>query len=579
MSQRPQPLNLSTIIFVVVVMLAMAATASAATLETEMVPMDDGTRLATDIFKPDGQGPWPVLLFRTPYNKNSERDGNRQLADNNGTVIVVQDLRGRFASEGTDCVFRCDKEDGAQTIRWVDEQPWSNGTIVSTGGSARGIAQYMHAAAGPEALDAMWVQVATPTLYDHGIYWNGVFRQSLMTRWLKAQGSSFFLDQVEAHPTKDGFWDPVQTQDDWGNVDVPVVHWGGWYDVFSQGTIDAYRGYQLQGGPGARGEQKLVMGPWVHGGADGGPQGDLQYPSNAYEGGPFAENMYIRWLSHHLGIRDQSEWLEDLPSVYYYVMGAAGEPAAPGNEWRTNDQWPPESEPVRMYFQPEGGLSASCPPKDGGTTDYSYDPNDPSPTRGGNNLRIKAGPVDQRPIEQRDDVVVFETPKLNEPMEITGRVKAHLSASIDAAETDLMVRITDVYPDGRSMLVLDAPARVTSSGGDVAEITVDLWSTSIILAAGHKLRVSVTSSNAPRFRPHPQPADVSVHHSLEHPSYLVLPDPGASEDAVVRCEQWESDAEAADSACQSSGRGPAPGTFVMFLIGFVSIAARRLQRR
>lgn len=574
MSRRLQRLKRSAALCVVAALLATAATANAATLETEMVPMEDGTELATDIFKPDGQGPWPVLLFRTPYNKMSERAGKRDIADNNDVVVVVQDLRGRFASEGTDCVFRCDKSDGARTIGWIDEQPWSNGTVVSNGGSARGIVQYMHAAAGPEALDAMWVRVATPTVYDHGIYWNGVFRQSLMTLWLEAQGSSFFLEEVRDHPTRDGFWDSVQTEDDWGNVDVPAVHWGGWYDVFSQGTIDAYRGYQHQGAPGARGNQRLVMGPWVHGGADGGRQGDLQYPDNAFEGGPFAEDMYVRWLSHHLGIRDHSQWLEDLPTVFYYVMGAVGEPSAPGNEWRTDDQWPPASQPVRMYLQPGGGLAASCPPDDGSTTDYSYDPNDPSPTRGGNNLRIEAGPVDQRPVEQRDDVVVFETPTLEEPMEITGRVEAHLSASVDVAETDLMVRMTDVYPDGRSMLVLDAPARVNSPDGDVVEVTVDLWSTSIILAQGHKLRVSITSSNAPRFQPHPQPADVSIHHSLEHPSYLVLPDPSAEEGAVVQCDD---DADSTDDvgssgcSCSSAGGGPAPASLLVLLVGLIKV--------
>jgi hypothetical protein len=389
------------------------------------------------------------------------------------------------------------------------------------------------------------------------------------------------LEKVREHPTKDGFWDSVQTEDDWGNVDVPTVHWGGWYDVFSQGTIDAYRGYQLDGAPGARGTQKLVMGPWVHGGADGGPQGDLEYPSNAFEDGPFAQDLYVRWLSHHLGIRDHSDWIENLPNVHYYVMGAVGDPGAPGNEWRTNDTWPPQSQPVRMYLQPGGGLAASCPPEDGGTTDYTYDPNDPSPTRGGNNLRIKAGPVDQRPVEQRDDVIVFETPVLEEPMEITGRVEAHLSTSVDVDETDLMVRMTDVYPDGRSMLVLDAPARVTPTDDEVVDVTVDLWSTSIILAEGHKLRVSITSSNAPRFRPHPQHADVSIHHSAEHLSYLVLPDPGADAGAVVRCEEQSDvtdDAPSSGCGCRASEGGPAPTSLLLVLMGVVAVRRQRCSR-
>lgn len=569
--------------FLTLALQATATNADAATRKSVMIPMNDGTKLATDVFLPDGGGPWSTLLYRTPYNRKGSRKGQRKVANNYGVAVVVQDTRGRFESEGTDCVFRCDTRDGAATIAWIRKQSWSNGKIVSRGGSALGIAQYMHAVANPKGLEAMWVQVGTPKLYDHAMFWDGVFRKSMIENWLSGQMSTFFLKKIKAHPTEDSFWDSVQTEDDYGKVNVPAVHWGGWYDIFSQGTIDAFKGYQHQGGAGARGKQKLVMGPWVHGAWNKQQkQGELMYPKNAFQGGPFKRKLPTRWLAHYLGLQDHSQWIKNYPAVHYYVMGDVSDPSAPGNTWRTASDWPPDAAPVRMYLQPNGGLEERCPPSGGGKTSYSYDPADPVPTKGGNNLTIQSGPLDQRSIESRNDVVVWETPKLQNPMEITGRVKARLFVSTDTKDTDLVVRMTDVYPDGRSMLVLDAPVRLAARNGDksldfvqpgrVVEAVVDLWSTSIILDQGHRLRISISSSNSPRFWPNPNDgstygektsptkAHVSIHTSKQYPSYLLAPDPSRAGQMITRCDSAAAESDPMDrDTSVSTDTSPAPG--------------------
>ncbi|RLB53032.1 MAG: hypothetical protein DRJ42_13105 [Deltaproteobacteria bacterium] len=518
---------------------------------TETVAMRDGTGLATDVYLPAATPPFPVLVYRTPYDKAGMRDQANAVTAAADVAVVVQDTRGRFASAGVDCIFRCELGDGLgdgeDTLTWIDAQSWSNGTVVTDGGSALGIVQYMQAPTNPPGLTAMFVQVATPSMYDHAFFQGGVLRQAMMEGWLEAQGSAFFLDDVRAHPTYDAFWESVQTENRFGDVRVPVVHTGGWYDIFSQGTLDAFVGYQHRGGDGARGQQKLVMGPWTHSGlSQAGLQGELLYPDHAAAptGLP---SILITWLLYYLGLTPDRTALDAIPTVQYFTMGDVDDPTAPGNEWRSADDWPIPAAPVRFHLQPLGGLAESCPGDDGGVSAYRYDPADPSPTRGGANLILPAGPMDQSSIEARSDVVVFETPPLGGAVEVTGRVRAHLFVTADVVDTDLMVRLTDVYPDGRSMLVLDGAARVAArngndrldliAAGDTVEIDVDLWSTSLIFAAGHRVRVSITSANAPRFLPSsndgtnyggdatPVVANVQIGHSTSRASFIELPDP------------------------------------------------------
>ncbi|MBI5534461.1 MAG: CocE/NonD family hydrolase [Deltaproteobacteria bacterium] len=543
--------------------------------------MRDNVRLATDIYLPtSGAGPWPVVLHRTPYGKAGFGDAAKNLQGAQ-VASIAQDTRGRFDSEGTDCIFGCDGngtlKDGLDTMLWLQQQPFFNGKLVTWGGSATGIVQYMAATASPPDLTAMWVQVATPTLYDHILFQGGVFRKELLEGWLKAQGSEFFLQDIAAHPLNDSFWAPVQTANAYGAVQVPAMHWGGWYDIFTQGTIDAFVGYQHQGGAGAKGTQKLVMGPWTHGGIGTVHQGELTYPSNAAGPPAGSDQILLTWLSHYLGLQPNQAAIDAIPAVQYYVMGAAGEANAPGNVWRSANDWPVPAAPIRQYLHSQGLLAEECPSASDPPSLYTYDPSNPSPTLCGGNLTIPAGPCDQTSAEARSDIVVFSTPVLTSPMEITGRIKAHLWVSADVPDTDVAVRMTDVYPDQRSMLVQDGILRLATRGkndslqmlasGEVIEAVIDLWSTSIIINAGHRLRISVTSSNSPRFRPSPNdgtsygapsnpvPAHVILHHSADRPSYIELPNPQRKESEVVVCG-----AAGAGGSGGSGGSGGASGS-------------------
>lgn len=537
---------------------------------TEMVPMRDGVRLATDVFLPEGEGPWPVILVRTPYSRDGA--GVEGYPDA-GVVGVAQDMRGRFDSEGVDMVFTTDRADGADTMAWILDQPWCDGHIATTGASALGIVQLVQAAGDPPGLVMASPHVATPDLYADAIFQGGVYRHSLIEGWLEGQGSEHFIDEIEAHPWGDDpFWDEVRTLDDAGSVHVSGLHQGGWYDIFAQGTLDAFTTWQEQGGEGARGEQKLIMGPWTHGGHGDQQQGELVYPEVAADSlHPFWEvwaGMAVEALELDLDVLDP----DTVPAVQYFVMGAVGEEGAPGNQWRTADTWPPPAAPVRLYLHADGHLAESCPAED--LSDYVYDPEDPTPTLCGPNLNIPAGPCDQRAIEGRADNLIFSTGVLDEPLEITGRVRAHLAVSLDQPDTDLVVRISDVYPDGRSMLVVDGAARVAARGsedglelvepGEVVEVEVDLWSTSIVIAPGHELRVAITSSSWPRFEPNrntglpfaemrasePVPVTVTLHHGAA--SWVELPDPSREIDDYLVCEAEESEDVEGCEGCASA---------------------------
>ena len=512
------------------------------TKETVMVEMRDGIHLATDVYLPDGGSPpHGAILIRTPYNKNGTGMGSYA---NNGWPALVQDTRGRFQSEGIDTMFRDDHTDGYDTLEWIAEQNWSNGKVATIGGSATGIVQYLMAGTNPSALTCQYIGAATPNLYTT-IYPGGQFRKHMVESWLEGQGSSYVLPDIWAHEnyTMD-FWTNVSLEDNWGDVNVPAFHIGGWYDCFCQGLLDGFMGYQYEGGSGAAGKSKLVVGPWTHAMFGQRLQGGLLYPENAQD--TFSEEYWDEILDQY--ILEVSDDFENRPTVYYYVMGDVTDPNAVGNFWRTGTSWPPSHVDDAWYLQQNNALSTTSP----GTTTpltYTYNPNNPVPTKGGTNLDYLgptlAGPYDQRSVESRADVLLFTSDVLTEPYEATGRIMAKLYVSSDCPDTDFTVKLTDVYPDGRSMLICDGIIRMRNRNGydhwefmtpgNVYEANVDLWSTSYIWEAGHRIRVAISSSNYPRYLANPNTADgiyqntetVSAHNTLyfdtEHPSCIYLP--------------------------------------------------------
>jgi putative CocE/NonD family hydrolase len=289
-----------------------------------------------------------------------------------------------------------------------------------------------------------------------------------------------------------------------------MVHLSGWYDVFLQGVIDIFTQVQENGGDGARGRQHLVIGPWVHGDLFTGTltrtAGALTFPKNAVL--PPDTPDGFGWLSFWL--TGQPAVSANEPAVRYYVMGDVTDAQAPGNVWRAAASWPPPSQPLRLYFTADGRLDPQ-PPAAAAAKEYNYDPTNPVPTVGGQEVFETAGAHDQRKVEGRPDVLVFSTPPLAAPLEVTGRMSVHLNATTSARDTDFTAKLTDVYPDGRSIILADGIVRARFrhsleteepiTPGQPYAYDIDLWSTSIVFNKGHQIRVAISSSNAPRFEP------------------------------------------------------------------------------
>jgi predicted acyl esterase len=510
---------------------------------THMVAMRDGIKLATDVYLPRGDGPFPSVLLRTPYGKTDRGMPAAGGFVARGIAVVVQDMRGRFDSEGENLPFVEDGQgehhDGYDSIAWIRRQSWSNGNVVTMGGSAAGIAQNLLAPTAPEGLKAQHISVAPASLYHHAAYVGGALRQSQVENWMRRNHFDPKSEELyRAHPEFDEFWRHADIQLQASAINVPAVHIGGWFDTFGQGTIESFVTRQHQGGPGARGKQKLVMGPWAHP-IGRSPVGELTFPNfglpQEYTIGP--------WVEYHL--KGVENGVMDLPAVAYYVLGDVNDPDAPGNVWRRAADWPIPARETLFYLQTPGGLARNKPESSEAHAEYTFDPADPCPTIGGNNLTIPAGPRNQNPIENRKDVVLFTSEPLKQPLEVTGRVAARIFVSSSAVDTDLSVRLCDVYPDGKSYNIAEGMLRLRCrksfkkpeplTPGEIVEAAVDCWSTSIVFNRGHRLRVTVTSSNAPRFDVNPgtgkpyREGDRCVKQTnriycdAAHPSCIVLP--------------------------------------------------------
>ncbi len=524
----------------VMLILASATLSGCIQPKTTMVPMRDGTKLATDAYVTTGQQPHGSILIRTPYGKNSlYLLGNSFVKQ--GWPTVVQDMRGRGASEGNDTVFRNESTDGPDTLSWVATRSFSNGKVATWGGSALGITQYLTAGANPPNLACQYIQVATPNLYQWAMYPGGEFRENLVANWLAGQGSTYILPEIYQHEnSSDAFWQSLSISTHYSDVNVPAIHIGGWYDIFTQGIIDGFDGYQYHGGSGALGKSKLIIGPWTHGSMALTTQGQLTYPKNSVDN--FSQTLF--WSMANEYTQGNLSGYDEYPAVTYYVMGNPTDSDGCGNFWVQADNWPPASTPSVWYFHVNHTLQET-PSQYGEPFTIMYDPKNPVPTIGGQELFGQIGPYDQRPVENRSDVILFTSPPLTHHMQTTGRVHATLYVRSDCVDTDFTVKLTDVYPDGRSMLICDGILRMRDRNGSdhwefmnpgtIYCVDVDLMSSSYMWDAGHCIRVAVSSSNSPRFLANPNTADgiarnttsVVADNSLfvdaAHPSRLVLP--------------------------------------------------------
>jgi uncharacterized protein len=549
------------------------------------IRMRDGVTLYADVYRPVGDGRFPVLISRTPYSTErfpTAYDAAVYFAQR-GYVYVFQDVRGRHESEGTWMPFFSNEKDGYDTIEWAAKQKWSDGRVAMQGGSYLGQNQWRAAQAAPPALVTIFPMVASTSIYHDWMTLNGGWRLSFNFGWGPVRQESRimqnpgphtidglhaihyddvqkhlplntmqqrvgrhakFYDDWLAHPDYDDYWKPLNAEEVFDKITIPVHTFGGWFDIFSQGTLRGYVGMSHKGGSEkARTGSNLVIGPWGHG------------PSQkfgAIDFGPTANvdplPLQLRWYDYWLKGIDNG--LASEPPVKLFVMGR--------NQWAYEREYPIARTQYRpFYFNSNGQANTAAgdgrlswtKPADVSIADrFKYDPANPVPSLGGNNCcgtPTPTGPQDQRPIEKRPDVLVYTSDVLQEELEVTGPVKVVLFASTDAVDTDFVAKLVDVYPDGTSYNMAEGIVRARYreslskptllKPGQVYRFDIDLVGTSVAFLKGHRVRVQITSSHFPQFDRNPntgakfgtsaevKAAEQSVYHDAERASHILLP--------------------------------------------------------
>ncbi len=548
------------------------------------VKMRDGTILRADIYRPKAEGKFPVLLERTPYNKGTSCGVCSQAAER-GFVAVIQDTRGRYSSDGEWYTFKHESDDGYDTIEWAAALPYSNGKVGMWGASYVGATQMLAAIASPPHLAGIFPIVTASNYHDGWTYQGGAFEQWFNESWTSGLAQDtlnrrvdrknqsalkwvsklplasyplfdlgfsegpgwlapYFLDWLD-HPGYDDYWKQWSIEDHHSKILVPAYHVGGWYDIFQGGTLRNYAGIKAQGGSNAaRRGQRLLVGPWYHGPFTG-KSGDVDFGPEARGD---TDELMLRWYDYLL--KGKATGNEREKPVKIFVMGE--------NRWREENDWPlARARPTRFYLHSSGhantldgdGRLSTAVPQTESPDHYVYDPSDPVPTRGGglccDNDRLASGAFDQRPVEARDDVLVYSTPAWKEDFEVTGPVSLELYVSSSAADTDFTGKLVDLWPNGFAQNLTDGILRARyrnsqekaefMTPGETYKLTVDLWATSNVFRAGHRLRLEVSSSNFPRFDRNLNTGEDQGHatrmvkatntvlHDREHPSALVLP--------------------------------------------------------
>jgi predicted acyl esterase len=513
----------------------------------EMIPMRDGTRLSAYLYTPPGAGPWPVL-YQQRYADAHGRSTREQMARlaAAGYVVVMESFRGAQLSEGTWVGYRAlgwgKLQDGYDTVEWLAKQPWSNGKVGTFGGSQAGFAQNFLAVTQPTHLVCQYMTDTGLSLFHEGYRIGGATkpqRFKTMDAVCRVPADNRkLLAEWFAHPSYDDYWAEEDCTRHLAEMNVACFTLGSWYDYMCAGSVESFIGRQHRGGPNSRGKQQLLIGPWLHGGAKDNHNGELTYPANAAFG---LEAHMLRWFDHYL--RGVDNGVDREPAVRYYVIGAVDDPNAPGNQWRTADDWPVPSEPTAYYLHSRGGLDTEAPSAEEPATRFAADPEHPNAIPG----TAFPGARDARAFEAQAEVLAFTSEPLDKPVEWTGKLRAELYVSSSAPDTDLIVRVSDVYPDGRSILIADSIRRARYRNGfdreafltpsEVAKVAFDVGWLSQIFAPGHRIRITVASTGAPFYEPNPNtgrpltiepPTDAvtahnSLHHTPEQASRIIAP--------------------------------------------------------
>jgi len=522
------------------------------------VPMKtrDGVKLYADIYRPKSSAneKFPVILMRTPYDKNVSWAVSPVFKMvPRGYVVIIQDVRGRYTSEGEWYPFRHEQADGYDTVEWAAALPYSNGKVGMIGASYVGATQMQAAIAQPPHLAGIAPNVTASNYHDGWTYQGGAFEQWFDQNWtsqlagntlarlteqntdarvgvptlplanypvfnfgqlpadaqLTAAIAPYYLDWL-AHPDYDDYWKQWSVEENFPKITIPMLQVGGWYDIFLGGTLRNYIGGKAHGAnEAARTQQHLLIEIGGHAGF-GRRIGDVDFGPHAIENG--YTDVILDWYDYLFkGIKNH--YANDKP-VTLFTMGV--------NEYRQEDDWPPPQAQSVKYFlhssgkansvRGNGSLSTSAPKSEPSDV-YVYDPSNPAPTFGGplccDEKHMEPGPRDQRAVENRDDVVVYSIGPLTSDLEVTGPVTAMLYVKSSAVDTDFTAKLVDVAPDGFAKDLTEGILRMRyrdsqehanlMNPGQVYEISVDMWGTSNVFLRGHSLRLEISSSNFPRF--------------------------------------------------------------------------------
>ena len=540
------------------------------------VPTRDGVNLSADIYLPKAQAPFPTVLVRTPYNNNVHTliESARRLA-NNGYVCLLQDVRGRWDSEGDYYPFIHDGKDGYDTQQWIGKQQWSNGKIGMSGSSYLGWVQWHSAPYRSEFLTCLAPRVMGCDIYKSLVYPGGALQLNVAMNWgmrtnahtlqsieyhnwteafrglpviemdeLAGRNLAFWKDWIK-HPTYDDYWAPMNVEDQWSEIAVPAFNMGGWYDLYSQHTFTSFNGFRQHGRTTEARQSKLIVGPWFHSLSTSTRTGDVDFGANSMVD---LDELELRWFDYWLKGIDNG--VMDEPPMRLFIMGV--------NQWRDENEWPlARTTWQKWYFHSDGdantllgdgGLSTELPGH-GPQDHFVYHPSYPVQTMGGNNCCVPHivpwGAYDQRPVEMRTDVLCYTSTPLERDLEATGPIKVVLYAATDCTDTDWTAKLVDVSPTGYAMNLCDGiiRARYRESLTDpkllepnkVYQYEIDLGVTGNVFRKGHSIRVEISSSNFPRFDRNlntghqlgmddeMRPAHQTVYHTREYPSHIELP--------------------------------------------------------
>jgi uncharacterized protein len=556
-----------------------------------VIPMRDGVATRANVFRRGDAPRVPSVLVRTPYSKDLILGQNTTLdpirAVESGFAVVVQDVRGRYESDGELAIFD-EADDGVDSIEWVAHQPWCNGNVGMTGSSYLGLVQWLAAAQRPASLRTIVpINIGRPPYMHELCYVGGAFKLGYVL-WLITQ---FFAPETARRRAMAGAadsgevarilaasddieglarWRPLATlplfrenpvagwyeeaiREDaasgndpdaltahYAAIDTPVLNIGGWYDYFLPGTLTNYSRMRGRGSP-ASDHQRLLIGPWDH--LLNSRTAEYDFGFSASAAAMDLSGYQLQHFDHYLKSRAGEPLL---PRVRIFVMGE--------NVWRDEDDWPlARSRPEAWYLKPDGSLSIERPPDGEAPDHFLYDPRNPAPTLGGAVglpglvQGINVGPYDQRPLEARPDVLTYTSDVLQRPIEVTGPLRCTLFAATSATDTDWIVRLCDVHPNGASRILAEGVLRARHRSGaanpsparpGVTErYEIDTGATSNVFLAGHRIRVDVTSSSFPYLEPNPNtghrlgedrtedviPALQTVFHDAARPSHILLP--------------------------------------------------------